>query len=58
MSESSKKNIVYFITACILVFYGWICGFIIGKSTGEMAAEERYNKLLDDYMMFSIRDHD
>lgn len=58
MSEKTKNNISGIFLTLILIGYGYICGYIIGKATGEVNATERFNKLLDDYKYYSSsRDH-
>lgn len=58
MNKKTKQNITGFILSLILIGYGYICGYIIGKATGEVKATERFNDLLEDYKYYSSsRDH-
>ena len=53
MDKKTKDSILASIVMLIVLAYGAICGYIIGKAEGEKETMDRYNKLLDDHYLFT-----
>lgn len=56
---TQKNNVAMFIVTLILIGYGWVVGYIVGKSEGDKEATDRHNKLMEEWRYFSAsRDHE
>lgn len=53
MDKKTKDSILASIVMLIVLAYGAICGYIIGKAEGEKETMNRYNKLLEDHYLFT-----